>query len=138
MIPINKNPKILGVTFDPLLTFHQHTSNAKSKLQSRNNVLKALAGSTWGKDKETLKTTFQSIGRPSVINYAAPIFTPDLSDTNWKGLQRAQNASLRIITGCHLMASEDHLHQETQILPVKPHSKMLASQYANSRIPTLT
>ena len=128
-VPINKNPKILGVTFDPTLTFHRHATNIKNKLQARNNVLKTIAGSTWGKDKETLSLTYKAIGRP-IANYAAPIFAPQLRPTNWKKIQRAQNASLRAITGCHVMASEDHLHQETNILPIKEHTVLLAAQYA--------
>lgn len=91
--------------------------------------MKVLAGSTWGKDKETLTTTYKSIGRP-IANYGAPIFTPQLCNTNWQKLQTTQNASLRIITGCHKMSNVDHLHQETKVLPIKDHSKMLAVQYA--------
>lgn len=38
--PIPKeNAKVLGLTFDPLLTFSRHTMNVKCKLQVRNNVL---------------------------------------------------------------------------------------------------
>lgn len=109
--------------------FNQHTANVKNKLQSRNNALKTLAGSTWGKDKETLSLTYKTIGRPTA-NYAAPIFAPQLAPTNWQRIQRAQNASLRTITGCHAMESEDHLHQETSILLMKEHTVMLAAQYA--------
>lgn len=36
--------KMLGITFDS----KQHSRNAKDKIQSRNNVLKALVGSKWG------------------------------------------------------------------------------------------
>lgn len=38
--------------------------------------------------------------------------------TNW---QRAQNASLRPVTGCHAISNEDHIHQETNLLPIKEH-----------------
>ena len=127
-VPINKNPKILGVTFDPSLTFHHHTKNIKDKLQSRNNVLKTLAGTSWGKDKETLMQTYKAIGRP-MANYAAPIYIPQLKPTNWKLLQKAQNAALRTITGCHKLTHEDHLHQETNILRIKDHTVMIAAQY---------
>ena len=40
-----------------------------------------------------------------------------------------QNRCLRLITGCHLASSVDHLHQETQILPVEKHLHLLSSQY---------
>ena len=58
-----KKPKVIGVTLDTHLTFTQHCNNIAVKVQRRSNVLKALAGSTWGCDKETLLTTYQAIGR---------------------------------------------------------------------------
>ncbi len=127
-VPTVKKPKILGVTFDNLLSFRQHATDMKTKLQTKNNVLKALAGSTWGKEKEVLVTTYKAIGQ-SVLNYCCPIWTPSLSTTSWKGLQTAQNAALRVATGCHLMTDIDHLHHETKIMKVKPHCEMLSQQF---------
>ena len=56
-VPTTKNPKILGVTLDSLHTFNAHSSNTLNKIRKRNSVLKARAGSSWGKDKEFLTTT---------------------------------------------------------------------------------
>lgn len=127
-LPTIQHPKILGITFDPLCTFNAHAKVTKTKLKARNNVLKSLAGSNWGKEKETLLTTHKSISKP-ILNYAAPIWSQQLSMTNWTSLQTTQNAALRMATGCHLMAHEDHLHQETETLPTKTHAKMLSQQY---------
>lgn len=88
-VPVVKNPKILGVTFDPLSAFNIHTSTVKSKLVSRNNVFKSLSGSTWGNEKATLALTYKTLGGP-FINYAATIFAPQICDTNWTSLQRAK------------------------------------------------
>ena len=60
-VPTLRDPKILGVTLDPKLTFKNHADNLKTKMTSRTNILKALAGSLWGKDKETLLTTYNAI-----------------------------------------------------------------------------
>ena len=57
LVPLEKKQKMLGVTLDTQLTFIQHCNNIAANMQKRNNVLKALAGSTWGWDKETLLTT---------------------------------------------------------------------------------
>ena len=59
-VPTAQYPKILGVTLDLLLTF---------------NILKALAGSSWGKEKEVLKTTYTAISK-FVLSYAAPRLPP--------------------------------------------------------------
>ena len=55
VLPIEKKPKVIGVTLDTKLTFTQHSNNITVNVQQRNNVLNALAGSSWGCDKETKK-----------------------------------------------------------------------------------
>ena len=110
IIPTVKRPKILGVVFDGLLTFAHHCHHVRSKVQTRNNALKCLAGTSWGQSKEVLLTTYKAIGR-SVLNYAAPVWTPYLSVSRERDLQTVQNAALRTITGCHLMSpSHDRKH----------------------------
>ncbi|XP_017302704.1 uncharacterized protein LOC108253369 [Diaphorina citri] len=112
-LPTIKNPKILGVTFDNLLTYNAHAKTIIERVKKRNNAIKLLGGTDWGKEKETIITAYKTIGR-SIINYAAPIWTPQLSNTHWKSLQATQNAALRTATGCHLMTNEDHLHNVTK------------------------
>ena len=51
VLPLEKKLRVLGVTLDTHLTFTQHSNNIAVNVQQRNNVLKALAGSTWGFDK---------------------------------------------------------------------------------------
>ena len=92
-------------------------------------MLKALACSTWGCDKETLLTTYQAIGR-SILSYCCPVWTPSHMDTNWSRLQRAQNSALRITTGCLKMADVAELHQEARELPVRQHSELISQQFA--------
>ena len=88
-LPLEKKPKVLGVTLDTHLTFTQHCNNIAVKVQQRNNALKALDGSTWDCDKETLLTTYQAIGR-SILSYYSPVWTPSHMDTNWCRLKRTQ------------------------------------------------
>lgn len=111
-----------------MLVFNKHVETINNTLKKRNNTLKSLAGSTWGKDKTTILTTYKAIGR-SILNYAAPIWTPQVPETGWSRLQTTHNAALRIATGNHQMASKSHLHQECCILPVKDHNDLLSSQY---------
>ena len=127
-IPVSKNPKILGVTLDPQLRFHEHVSEVDKRVRRNNNVLKALSSTKEGQDKETLLATYKAIGR-SLIDYAAPVWSTNASLTSFKKLQTAQNAALRIALGVPKMAHEDHLHTETKILKVQEHTEMLAAQY---------
>jgi hypothetical protein len=127
-VPFVKNPKILGVIHDSMMNWDQHAKYAVERTKSRNNVLKAMAGTTWGAQKETLLATYKAIGR-SVAEYAVPIWGPNASETHWKRLNAAQNDALRIATGCHRMTAVEHLHRECKILPLKTHSEMVAQQY---------
>ena len=91
-------------------------------------MLKALAGSSWGEDKETLLMTYNALGK-SIANYAAPVWSTNASDSSFKKIQTAQNAVLRTATRAQKMASIDHLHQESLTLRVNDHSEMLYAQY---------
>ena len=128
LVPLCKTPKLLGVTFDSMLTFSEHVKKAVSSTKNKINIMKSLAGSTWGQDKETLILTYKSIGR-SVLEYGSPIWSPIISESNWTKIQSTQNQALRIATGNVKMAHQDHLHQETQVLPVKEHTKMTSEQF---------
>jgi len=127
-VPTHTDPKVLGVVMDPLLTFKNHAKSIKEKVNKRNNVLKALTGSSWGMDKEILLTTHNAINK-SVLSYCAPIWTPALSTTKWNDLQTSQNAALRTALGCTKMTDVDHLHSEARVMPVRAHNEMLSKQF---------
>ena len=99
-----------------------------NRVSKRNNVLKALACTNWGQQKETLLMTYKALGR-SIANYAAPVWSINTSESNIGKIQRAQNEALRIITGSHKMSSIDHLHSETKRLEVEDHLNLLSAQY---------
>ena len=117
---------VLGVYLDPSLSFNKHNQYVAEIVSGRNNILKALAGTSWGQRKDTLLMTYKAVGR-SIINYAAPV--PNLHDTNYRKIQCTQNEALRIATGCHKMSSIDHLHTEAEMLKVMGHSELLSAQY---------
>ena len=127
VLPLEKKPKVLGVMLDTHFTFTQHCDNIAVRVQQHNNVLTALAGSTWVCDKETLPTAYQAIGR-SMLSYCRPVWTPSSKDTNWSHLQLAQISALRITTGCHRMADDAELHQETRELPFRQHNELNSQQ----------
>ena len=61
-LPLERSPKILGVILDPSISFHKHCNYVSDRIDKRNNMLKALAGSSWGQNKETLLMTYTGIG----------------------------------------------------------------------------
>ena len=46
LVPLEKHPRLLGVTFDTMHTFNQHAKLTASKASKKINILKSLAGST--------------------------------------------------------------------------------------------
>ena len=51
---LEKHPRILGVTFDPKMTYSEHVRSTASKAK-KNIILKALSGADWGKDTEPMR-----------------------------------------------------------------------------------
>ena len=113
---------------DPSISFHKHCNYVSNRIDKINNMLKALTGSSWGQDKETLLMTYNALGKTIAIN-AAPVWSTNASDSSFKKIQTAHNSALRTGTGAHKMASIDHLHQESLTRRVKDHSDMLSVQY---------
>ena len=120
--------QIHGVIMDPSLSFHKHCNYVTDMIDKRNNMLKALAGSSWGQEKETLLMTYNALGK-SIASYAAPVWSTNASDSGYKKIQTAQNAALRTAIRAHKMSCIYHLHQESLTLKVKDHSDMLSAQY---------
>ena len=76
-LPLVRWPKILGVHLDTSLSFNKHISHVAERVSSRNNIIKALADTSWGQQKETLLITNKAVGS-SIINYAAPVWSANL------------------------------------------------------------
>ena len=111
-----------------LTRLHKKTDRLVSdRIDKGNNMLKALAGSSWGQEA-TLLLTYNALGK-SIASYAALVWSTNASDSSFKKIQTAQNTSLRMATGAHKLASIDYLHQESFTLKVKDHSDMLSVQY---------
>ena len=100
---------------------------------SRLKVLKALAGTDWGSTPEDMLLTYKSLAA-SIPDFAAPIYSPNLKRTHLKKIQTMQNKCLRVVTGCHAAASMEHLHHETQTLPVDDHLQLLSWQFLSTSL----
>ena len=124
-LPLERSPNILRVVMDPSLSFHNHCNYVTDKINKRNNMLKALTGSSCGQDKDSLLLTYNALGK-YIVNYAAPICTTNAS---FKKIHTAHNAALRMGTRALMMAIIDHIHQESLTLKVRDHSGMLSVQY---------
>ena len=95
--------------------------------------MKAMTGTSWGQQKETLTVTYNSLIKP-IITYAAAIWYPSTCKSNIDSLQAIQNKALRIISGSLNMSDTHHLHAETKILPIEDHLDMLSTQFLASSL----
>ena len=74
---------------DPSLSFHRHCNYVSDRIHKTNNMLKALAGSSWGLDKVTLLLTYNALGK-SIKSYAAPVWSTNVSDSSFKKIDSAE------------------------------------------------
>ena len=103
----NNHPVYLGVTLDRSLTYRHHIEALRRKVNTRNGLLRCLAGSSWGAYTSTLRTGALALVY-SAAEYASPVWC---RSTHTKKLDISLNDTMRIITGC--MRST-----ETTFLPV--------------------
>lgn len=130
--PTNRNPNILGVTFDSLFLFCKNAEVVAKNVRDRNRILIALAGGKWGREKETILTTYKAIWRPPLTT--KPQTGPRSSATrNGETSRPYQNTALRTTTGCHSKTPIEHLHQKTILLSLREHWKILTSHKAIGR-----
>ena len=127
-VRLEKTPKLLGVTYDTMFCFGPHIKQTVAKAKKKLNLLKSLAGSSWGCEKETILITYKSIVR-SILEYASPVWSTLIKDTHWTRLQSIQNQALRIASGCLSMSAIDHLHAECKVMPLREHCMMTGKQY---------
>jgi hypothetical protein len=128
---LNKTPQNLGVIFDTHWTSGPNADHFKKKGDNRIPVMNALGGTDWGNDKVTLLFTYNATIKPT-LTFGPPIWAPNTKPVDRKKLQLVQNKGLCIVTGCHRASSIDHLHSETQVLPIEDRLDMLCIQYLAS------
>ena len=129
------HPRVLGLTFDPKLTYSTHIHNISVHAHKPLQIIKALTATGWGKQKETLMATYKAVMWPA-LEYVSSIWSPIASSTSINKLQVMQNAALGTATGCAQDANIQHLRDETLTLPIYEHLHLHASQYNQKTHPS--
>ena len=96
-IRFEANIKYLGLIFDKSLTMAQHFDYVTEKASKRANILRHLAGTTWGSEQEVLRNLYLSFIRP-ILDYGSELFVC-ASESQLKKLYVIQNRCLNVILG---------------------------------------
>ena len=94
-MPFCSERKYLGVTSDGSLTYRRHLEPLRKKLTSRAELLRRLAGSSWGALATTLRIVTLSLVH-STTEYCAPVWC---RSAHTRLIDPAINDALQIVTG---------------------------------------
>ena len=112
-IPHEDNPKYLGVTLDRTLTFKAHVSKLSQKISARNNLLRRLAGLSWGANFKVLQTAAVCLVY-APAEYCAPAWS---SSTHTAKIDIVLNTTMRIVSGCLKTTPTFYLPVVSGIIP---------------------
>ncbi|XP_043220534.1 uncharacterized protein LOC122380949 [Amphibalanus amphitrite] len=126
--PVKFSPTttFLGITLDRSLTFMGHVKTINAKMLQRNNVLRAISGTTWGCSPSDLRSTYLAFSR-ACADYAAGAWMPGLSESGLRELEMVQRQACRTITGCVRSIPVDALAREADLLPFSARRRQLAA-----------
>lgn len=91
----NPTPKYLGVTLDRALTYKKHLTNTAAKINTRNNILHKLTGTSWGASASTLRTAAMGL----VYSTAEYCSSTWLNSRHVSKVDVQLNSTMRTITG---------------------------------------
>ena len=120
--------EILGIKWDSSFTFGPHCTYQAQKADKRIDLMKAIAGHDWGCSQELLTLTYKA-NVESILTYGAAIIYPIASPTSIDLLARKQIKALKIATRNHTNASDAHVLNEAQVLPIATKLDLLSSQF---------
>ena len=90
-IPINHNPKYLGVTFNRNLNFTKHTEIIREKCLKLVNIIKCLTFKKWSLDNKLMLNVYKTLIR-SKIEYA-----PQILLLNEKNIERLNGIQYKVL-----------------------------------------
>ena len=136
-VPLKKEDcqTYLGVTFDPKLTWKQQTEKSERRAKVQLNLMRKIAGSTWGADHQTLKTLYTGSVRPT-LEYGIQAWG-NTAKTHFDRVSRVQNQAARIITGAMKSTPIEKLEVYTGLQSLKDRrdTKMLMQAAKFQRLP---
>ena len=127
-IKMENHAKFLGLIFDAKLTWAEHINYLTNRCKKRLNLMRAVAGTTWGASKKSLLTIYRTLIR-SVLDYGSIAYN-SASDSNKQKLNSIQTQALQIACGAMRGTAAAALQIETGELPLELRRHQQELQYA--------
>jgi len=114
-LPVSLDIKFLGVIFCKNLSWKKYVECITMRANKAFNILKSLAGTTWGADPKVLLMLYKSLIR-SHFEYGFTCFASDskLIDK----IEKIQNKSMRLITGAFCTTPINTMQLECRLPPI--------------------
>lgn len=117
--------KFLGVIIDQKLSFEEHVRYVSKNALKGINIIRCLAGVSWGADPKILSILYKAIVR-SHFDYSALAY---INSPHAKKLDVLQNKALRVISGAMCSTPIRAMEVETKIMPLILRRIFLAEKY---------
>lgn len=108
--------KFLGIILDNKLTWRDHIQQIIDKCKKRINLMRCIAGNSWGASKKTLCYIYKALIR-SRIDYGCEVYEA-ANKSNLKKLEIIQNQCLRICTGAIKSTTTNTLEVDCGVMPL--------------------
>ena len=108
--------KFLGLHFDQHLNWKVHIKQVKSKALKALNILKKLAHSTWGADRETMLRLYKATVLP-ILEYGSQIYS-SASESVLRTLDPVHHLGLRLATGAFRSSPTSSIIADSGDLPL--------------------
>ena len=128
ILPIVDRYKFLGVIFDSYLTWKYHIDYTKTKSRKALNLLRKLSHTTWGADRQTLRTLYRATVLP-ILDYGSQVYG---SATRAKiaRLDPIHNEGARLISGAFRSSPVSSIHAENGDPPLYLHRDLIQMKSA--------
>lgn len=116
LLPLQNKERYLGLILDSELKWSAHIDHIVKKTEIGLNILRSVAGLSWGSDPKILKILYIATIR-SHFDYACMFY----SDADYRLLRKLdviQNKALRIISGAMMSSPINSLELEVGVVPL--------------------
>ena len=126
-IPVEKEAKFLGVTFDRRLTFLPHIKNLRTSCQKAMSIIKTLSGTDWGGDRQSLLHLYRTLIR-SRLDYGCTVYG-SARKSYLKMLDPIHHQGIRLALGAYRTTPVESLYVEANECSLDDRRDKLALQY---------